>query len=155
MRLSLLLFILTFLPMSIFAQGTATTKLGSHHNVAGIWGFDHSTPAPHQIGNHPISIMNFLIEGDFLTIRLIDISGMREPGADEFFKLRLKWEGDELFYLPPVGNWHAFADYRNGTFVMYGQERNYLFKRIPADEIPAWNADLLRADRAPFVYDEE
>lgn len=155
MRFLLNLFILILLPMSLLSQSSNTTIMNHNSQAAGLWGFDFQQPAPDMIGNHPTSIMNFLLEDGFLTIRLMNVSGMPEPDADEFFKLRTKWDGAKLFYLAPGGSWQPFAFFKDNAFEMIGMEKSYHFKRITNGEIKEWNASLLREDRPPYVYDSE
>lgn len=58
----------------------------------------------------------FKYDGKYITMLLITEKEWMWHSADDFYKLKSKWENDELFYLPPFGDWEPLAKFDGSNF---------------------------------------
>jgi hypothetical protein len=127
--------------------------MNEDHNA--VWQFDREVEALRPSGRGMSSVHTFIYENDSVIINLPSKS--KSPGVvlpdDNIYRIKTKWKGNELYIFPPLGGkWELFAAWENDRFVMYGNGKMKIFKKIKPEEIAAWQKDLLKAGREMWDY---
>lgn len=124
-----------------------------HSDAEGLWQQSREVPATGAPGKSLDDTYTFRYEGGLVTLRLLVISSADWKVDDGFYVLKSRWEGNTLYYLPPVGQWTDLATFENGKFVMYGDGKKREYDRIQPAQVADFSKDILKPDRPPFDYD--
>jgi len=117
-----------------------------------IWQFDKEETKINSERNM-LDVYTFIYENDSLIINLPSISLVAGLPDDNIYRVKTKWKGDELYIFPPLGNkWELFATWDGNHFVMYGDGKVKIFKKIKPQEIALWQRDLLKPGREMWKY---
>ncbi len=125
--------------------------MNKDHN--GIWQFDVEEETNINFERSTLTVYAFIYDNDSLIINLPSRS--LSPGLpdDDVYRIKTKWKENELYIFPPLGNkWELFATWDNDRFVMYGDGKVKIFKKIKPEEIAAWQQDLLKPGREMWNY---
>ena len=96
----------------------------------------------------------FVYDDDSLILKLPSVSTSINKASDDVYRLVVKWENNNLFFFPPFGvKWELFASWEDGRFLMKGNNKIKIFKKISINEIAAWNKELLKPERKMWEYD--
>ena len=95
----------------------------------------------------------FVVADNSVTLQLpSDVLVIGHP-ADDVYRLQAKWDGSNMFVFLPFGTkWELFASWEDGRFVMFGNRKKSLFKKIARSELAKWQDDLLMRDREMWRY---
>lgn len=117
-----------------------------------IWQFDKEEETNINSGRSISSVYTFIYENDSLILNLPSVSST--PGVpDDIYRIKTKWKENELYIFPPLGNkWELFATWDNNRFVMYGDRKVKIFKKIKPEEIAKWQQGLLKPGREMWSY---
>jgi hypothetical protein len=72
----------------------------------------------------------FYFHGDSATMHLIRLKEWMWRSEDDYYRVKTKWEGDDLYWLPPFGPWSKLATFRNGRFERDEDDVVWKFERI-------------------------
>lgn len=116
----------------------------------GIWQLQEQMEDPEKEGwiNEQFT---FVLTGDHATVYLLSEHPVSWKSEDDVYKLKAKWDGNTLFFLPPYGDWIPLAIYDNGSFYMKGHGQKRIFRRIGPEEVSVWTKDILK-ERDLFDY---
>src|SRR3954462_1675704 len=118
-----------------------------------IWQFDKEEGANINSGGSISSVYTFIYDNDSLILNLPSVSSVAGLPDDDIYRIKTKWKGNELYIFPPLGNkWELFATWDNNRFVMYGDRKVKIFKKIKPAEIAKWQQDLLKPGREMWSY---
>lgn len=118
-----------------------------------IWQFDKEEQTTVNSGRSISGIYTFIYDDDSLIINLPSTSSFKGLPDDDIYRIKTKWKNSELYIFPPIGDkWELFAVWENNRFVMYGNGKMKIFKKIKPEEIAAWQQDLLKAGRGMWNY---
>jgi hypothetical protein len=124
-----------------------------NHDYAAIWQFDREEETNIDTGRSIASVHTFIYENNTLIINLPSVSSVEGLPDDDIYRIKTKWKGNELYIFPPLGNkWELFATWDNNRFVMYGDRKVKIFKKIKPAEIAKWQQGLLRPGRQMWSY---
>jgi len=71
---------------------------------------------------------------------------------DDFYRVKSKWVGDDLYWLPPFGTWEKLATFTNGHFEdRSGNGITWVYERVKARQLTEHEWPLLLS-RAPHDY---
>jgi hypothetical protein len=121
-------------------------------NLAGIWQAKKEVNIDDDKGKEINEHYVFYYKGDSVTIRLINMHPVFWKSEDDFYKLKAKLENNTLYYLPPFGNWTELAVLENNQFVIIGNGKKRIFKRILPEEVFDWNKAILKENRSLHDY---
>lgn len=125
----------------------------SHSDAEGLWQQAREIPASGGVGKSLDDTYTFKYEHDLVTLRLLVVSKARWKSDDGFYVLKARWEGNTLYFLPPLGQWTELAAFEDGKFVMYGDGKKREYERVAPDQVAEFSKDILRPDRSVFDYD--
>lgn len=118
-----------------------------------IWQFDKEENTNIDSGNSISDVYSFIYENDSIIINLPSISSAVGLPEDDVYRIKVRWKGNELYIFPPLGDkWELFAAWENNRFVMRGDGKVKMFKRIEPKEIAKWQKDLLKPEREMWKY---
>lgn len=129
-------------------KGTAM----SHSDAEGLWQQSREVPAPGTESKSLPDTYTFKYQADLVTLRLLVISRASWASPDGVYTLKSRWQGDTLQYLAPAGQWVDLARFESGQFVVSGDGMKREYARITPDQVPEYNADILKAGRRVFDY---
>jgi hypothetical protein len=86
----------------------------------------------------------FFFDGETLTMRLLPMKVWEWHTADDYYRLSSRWEGDDLFWLPPFGEWTKLASFRDGAFQVEHHDVVWRYERVPLDGVPPGLQPLLK-----------
>ena len=119
----------------------------------GIWQFDREEDTQLDSERNISSVYTFIYENDGMIINLPSMSSYVGLPDDDIYRIKTKWQGNELYIFPPLGNrWELFATWDNNRFVMYGDRKVKIFKKIKPEEIAKWQQGLLKPGREMWSY---
>lgn len=72
----------------------------------------------------------FAFDGTTVTLMLFTEKEWMWKTADDHYRLKARWVGDELQYLPPFGTWTKLARFRDGHFESEGTSTPWIFERV-------------------------
>src|SRR5437016_2440017 len=58
----------------------------------------------------------FYFDGETVTMSLVTEKVWEWHSEDDYYRLRAKWIGDDLYWLAPFGGWGKLATFRAGVF---------------------------------------
>jgi hypothetical protein len=100
---------------------------------------------------HPKQIDNwdfpFYYDGETVTIWwAYGDSGLTRASPDDHYRLKARWDGDDLYYLNPLRKWEKLATFKNGRFQKEGNGRLWTFEAIRLTNVWDWarSADRLQ-----------
>jgi hypothetical protein len=125
----------------------------SHSDAEGLWQQAREIPTSGGVGKRLDDTYTFKYEHDLVTLRLLVVSKARWKSDDSFYALKARWEGNTLYFLPPLGQWTALAAFEDGKFVMYGDGKKREYERVAPEQVAEFSKDILRPDRSVFDYD--
>jgi hypothetical protein len=118
-----------------------------------IWQFDREEETEQHEGGAISSVHAFVYEDGSLIIALPSISLYVGMSDDDVYRIKTRWRGNDLHMFPPFGKkWELFATWDSNRFVMYGDGKMRIFKKITPEEIAGWQKDLLKAGRQMWNY---
>jgi hypothetical protein len=118
-----------------------------------IWQFDREEKTDINSGRSIPSVYTFIYENESLIINLPSISSASGLPDDDIYRIKIKWKGNDMYIFPPLGNkWELFDTWENDRFVMYGDGKMKIFKKIKPEEIAKWQQGLLKAGREMWRY---
>jgi hypothetical protein len=78
----------------------------------------------------------FYFHGDSATMHLICLKAWMWHTEDDYYRVKTKWVGDDLYWLPPFGDWSKKATFRNGRFEVDGEDVVWKYERVsPKDAV--------------------
>jgi hypothetical protein len=77
----------------------------------------------------------FYFDGETVTMHLITMKAWMWRSEDEYYRLKSKWVGQDLYYLPPFGKWTKLATYADGRFQLKVREVVWLYMNLPTGEV--------------------
>jgi hypothetical protein len=92
---------------------------------------------------------SFRFDGHYLTLRLITRKRWMWHSEDHFYRVRTKWEGEDLYWLPPFGSWEKFYAFRDGRF--QNEDGRWVWRKVSEESLPELTQPLL-VPRAPHDY---
>lgn len=108
-------------------------------------------PKAQRIIKEPNSITGpgnylFYYDGNFVTIYLFTEKDWMWKTEDDFYKLKSKWNGDSLYYLPPFGDWVYLAKFNETNFFCENKLENLTWKyqKITKREIEKRDYSILK-----------
>lgn len=118
-----------------------------------IWQFDKEENTNVDSRGSISDIHTFIYENNSLIINLPSISSAAGLPEDDVYRIKVRWKGNELYIFPPLGDkWELLATWENNRFVMHGDGKVKMFKRIKPEEIAKWQQDLLKPGREMWKY---
>ncbi|MBN2493794.1 MAG: hypothetical protein JXR96_04315 [Deltaproteobacteria bacterium] len=95
----------------------------------------------------------FEYDGRHVTIRLFTEKAWMWKTPDDVYKLKSRWKGDELYYLPPFADWQHLATFEKGRFVIRdtNRGREWAFERIRKEDLGPGDRAFVMA-RDPHDY---
>jgi hypothetical protein len=118
-----------------------------------IWQFDKEEVTNLSSGRSILDVYTFIYENNSMIINLPSMSSAVGLPDDDIYRIKTKWQGNELYIFPPLGNrWELFATWNNNRFVMYGDRKVKIFKKIKPEEIAKWQQGLLKPGREMWSY---
>ncbi|HEV3412126.1 MAG TPA: hypothetical protein VG101_06595 [Puia sp.] len=119
----------------------------------GIWQSDKETGGNIPADRDIAGVHTFVCEDRSVLIYLppsLKVSNMPE---DNVYRLATRWKGSRLYIFLPLGDkWEPFAHWEEDRFVMYGDGKMRVFKKILPGEIASQNRDLLKPGRQFWKY---
>lgn len=105
-------------------------------------------------GNIMVTSGNYLFffDGSDVTLLLGARKNWVYRSSDDVYRLKTKWEGRKLFYLPPFGEWTHLADFDGEQFIKEDQQHIWNYKKVHEDEVDALDKAVLKRDRSPHDY---
>lgn len=118
-----------------------------------IWQVDKEEDTNLNSGRGVSDVYAFIYDNNSLIINLPSDSSAAGLPDDDIYRIKTKWKGNELYIFPPLGNkWELFATWDNNRFVMYGDRKAKIFKKIKPEEIAKWQQGLLKPGREMWSY---
>jgi hypothetical protein len=125
----------------------------SEQGFNGIWQFDKEEDTDFNSERDISDVYTFISENNTLIINLPSESSAKGLPDDHIYRIKTRWKGNDLFVFAPLGNkWELFATWDNNRFVMYGDRKVKIFKRISPEEIAEWQKNLLKSGRGIWSY---
>lgn len=124
----------------------------SHGDREGLWQQSREVPAPGTEGKNLPDTYTFKYEREQVTIRLMVLSSATWVSPDGVYALKSRWQGDTLQYLAPSGQWADLAEFENDRFVVSGDGFKREYARVTPEQVPAYNADIVKLGRQLFDY---
>jgi hypothetical protein len=125
--------------------------MNQNHNA--IWQFDREEDTTLNSERSISDVHTFIYENDSLIINLPTESSAAGLPEDNIYRIKTKWKGNELYVFFPLGaKWELFATWDGNRFVMYGDGKVKVFKKINPEEIAKWQVGLLRPGREVWSY---
>lgn len=122
-------------------------------NCEAIWQYDKEEITENPSDRSILSVYTFVYENNSIMIQLPTMSPMPNLPEDRVYRLKTKWKGNDLYMFLPFGSkWELFATWENNRFVMLGNKKMKIFKKIKLEEIAVWNKDLLKPGRQIWHY---
>lgn len=123
-------------PVAILAASSATQ---------GLWQVLREEPVADDGGRQVNDCLTFQLGGDEITLRLLTLDAQRWRAPDDFYRLAARWQGRQLQYLPPFGDWADLARFERGRFVDIGNGKRRIFARIAPAQVVPFNRAILAA----------
>lgn len=119
----------------------------------GIWQFDRDEDTNLNSERSISDVHTFIYDHNSLIINLLSESSAAGLPADDIYRIKTKWKKNELYVFAPLGNkWELFATWDGNRFVMYGEGKVKIFKKIKPEEIAKWQQGLLKPGREMWSY---
>jgi hypothetical protein len=87
----------------------------------------------------------FYYDGETVTLQLFTLKGWMWRSEDDYYRVKAKWVGDDLFYLPPFGRWDKLATFRGGHFADESEKVALRYERIPRSQVTEELRPLVKA----------
>lgn len=127
--------------------------MNTHQESNAIWQFDREVETDIKTTGSVSNIYTFIYKNSSLTINLPSTSSIVGIPEDDIYRIKTKWKVNDLYIFPPFGNkWELFATWDENRFVMYGDGKVRIFKKIKPEEIAVWQKDLLKSGRKIWNY---
>ncbi|HEX4417477.1 MAG TPA: hypothetical protein VH165_06230 [Kofleriaceae bacterium] len=123
----------------------------SHSNAEGLWQQSREVAAAGEVGSLG-DTYTFQYQGELVTLHLMTLGKTSWRAADDFYKLKARWQDSTLQYLTPVGQWIPLATFDGAKFVAAGDGKRREYARITPEQVADFSAGILAPDRAPFDY---
>lgn len=118
-----------------------------------IWQLDRQEETSIDSGRSISDVYAFIFENGDLIINLPSMSSAAGVPDDDIYRIKTKWKENELYIFPPLGDkWELFAIWDDNRFVMFGNGKKKIFKKIKPDEIAPWQKNLLKPGREMWSY---
>ena len=117
----------------------------------GLWQVIREEPVADDGGRQVNDCLTFQLDGDEITLRLLTLDARRWRSPDDFYCLAARWQGRQLQYLPPFGDWADLARFERGRFVDIGNGKRRIFGRIAPAQVLSFNRAIL-ASRGRHDY---
>lgn len=118
----------------------------------GIWQFARSVPVNTPEGTHITNHYTFILDHGAVILRLMSLSPTFKHSANELYRLRAKWDGNMLYYLPPFSDrWEELAKFNGDRFISEGDGKRWEYTKIAPSAIADWNKDMV-SDIPMFAY---
>jgi hypothetical protein len=78
----------------------------------------------------------FYFDGETLTLRLIRMHAWEWESPDGYYRVKTKWVGDNLYWLPPFGRWEKHATFRGGRFEVEVGTFTWRYERVSRTQVP-------------------
>jgi hypothetical protein len=96
----------------------------------------------------------FRYDGKYVTLALSNLHAWEWNSEDGFNRVKAKWVGNDLYWLPPWGNWSKMATFVNGRFE-YKYETDekivWVYERVGPDQLADYEKPLVK-EREPHDY---
>jgi hypothetical protein len=125
------------------------------HAANGLWQLAREEPWPAATGREVNDCLTFELHGDEITLRLFALHDGQWQSADGFYKLAARWQGRQLQYLPPFGDWADLARFERGRFVDAGSGKRRVFERIAPAQVLDFNRAILLKGRPRHDYRQQ
>jgi hypothetical protein len=94
--------------------------------------FNCGTPAP------------FYFDGETVTLRLYQEKAWEWESADGYYRVRTKWVGNELYWLPPFGSWERYRTFKDAQFETEVGGFTWRYEKVHTDQVTEELAPLLK-----------
>jgi hypothetical protein len=96
----------------------------------------------------------FYYHGDSITLEAIALIPWWTKANDDYYRLKAKWVGNDLFWLPPLGGWDKLATFQDGIFEMSTDSwLKWRFDHVPNSKATPEHQPLLKL-RELWKYSE-
>jgi hypothetical protein len=139
------------------ADPTVEADAKAQADAVGIWkvppqhakALNDNRPNPKLSYGAPAS---FRYDGQYVTLQLCKNKAWMWGPEDDCFRVKAKWEGNDLYWLPPFGGWTKLATIANGRF----EERTdygvvWKFERVGPEFLADYEQHLAD-EREPHDY---
>jgi hypothetical protein len=86
----------------------------------------------------------FYFDGETATMHLYCTKAWMWRTPDDCYRVRTKWVGDQLYWLPPFGRWEKKAAFRNGRFQHEQSGVVWKYERMPLNRVKEELRPLLK-----------
>jgi hypothetical protein len=89
----------------------------------------------------------FRYDGQHVTVRLFTEKAWMWKTPDDVYKLKARWQGNDLYYLPPFAGWQLLATFEKGNFVIREENRDHewVFERMQKENLDPGDRVFLAA----------
>jgi hypothetical protein len=86
--------------------------------------------------SHILPPQPFYFDGETITMHLLSMKTWMWRSEDDHYRVGAKWVGDDLYWLPPFGQWSKQATFRNGQFEVEGADGVWKYEHVPLNQVP-------------------
>jgi hypothetical protein len=103
---------------------------------------------------------SFRYHGDTVTMHLIAVRDWHGRSPDDYYRVKIKWKGNDLFWLPPHGTWTRLATLANGKFqkenpkyqIESAERPPWVFEKVKPEKLNEYEKPLA-SEREPYDYE--
>jgi len=103
-------------------QCTSAVATWEHARGVGLWkipaNFRRVMPTPNTVALPGVDRFNY--DGRTVTLGLVATKAWTWKSPDNYYRLKTRWRGDSLQYLPPFGRWQTLATFDGRVFKRMG-----------------------------------
>ncbi|MEK6749786.1 MAG: hypothetical protein AABY83_11345 [Pseudomonadota bacterium] len=94
----------------------------------------------------------FAYDGRDVTLLLTPSKNWIYRSSDDVYKLKTKWEGRKLFYLPPFGDWSYLAEFDGEQFYREEPKHRWKYHKIRDEDVETADKAILNSHRTAHDY---
>lgn len=79
-----------------------------------------------QVPPHP-----FYYDGDSIILELTPFKKWMKSSPDDIYRVKSRWEGNKLMWLPPMGEWEMLAFWKSDSFCIERNNHVWRFVKTP------------------------
>jgi hypothetical protein len=84
---------------------------------------------------HCLTPAPFYFDGETVTLRLYRMKAWEWESADGYYRVRTKWVGEDLYWLPPFGRWENYRTFRDGHFETEVGGFTWRYEKVRPDQV--------------------
>ena len=121
----------------------------------GIWQFDTEEKTSIITDRAMLDTNAFIYNNNSVILKIYSISIMQNAPIDDIYRLQVKWKNNDAYIFLPSGyKWELFATWENNRFIILGDNRKKIFKKIQSEEIPDLQKELVVREYSLWEYEE-